>query len=200
MPYNFKLCPGCPQSSSPCSGRIFMKLQSISRICSRQGIQLPAPVTWISSLPLQVVHSLSELLQPPARPRLKELLRSSTLFSTTLPGIQGNSPVPGAPEELAGVNLICFLKPGDGGETLHSVWKQFNYPQGTAGVISPLLDGPEGSSYPPSTSDSTPVPNSSFHLGAEWFLPEVCGLTAYSLENSARSSKFYPIVSNKAAT
>lgn len=75
--------------------------------------------------------------------------------------------MPGAPEELAGVNLIGFLKPGDGGETLHSVWKQFNYPQGTAGVISPLLDGPEGSSYPPSTSDSTPVPNSSFHLGAE---------------------------------
>lgn len=122
-----------------------------------------------------MVHSLSELLQPPATPRLKELLSSSTLFSITLPGIQGNSPVPGAPKELAGVNLICFLNSvGDGEGTLHPVREQFNYPQGILDVISPLLDGPEGSSYPPSTSDSTLVPNSSFpSVLSDFFLKSV---------------------------
>lgn len=139
-----------------------------------RGIQLLAQVTWINSLPLHVVHSLNELLRPPATPRLKELLSSSTLCSTTLPGIQGNSPVPGAPKELAGVNLICFLNSvGDGEGTLHPGREQFNYPQGILDVISPFLDGPEGSSYLP-TSDSTLVPNSSFpSVLSDFFLKSV---------------------------
>lgn len=83
--------------------------------------------------------------------------------------------MPGAPKELAGVNLICFLNSvGNGEGTLHPGREQFNYPQGIIDVISPLLDGPEGSSYPPSTSDSTLVPNSSFpSVLSDFFLKSV---------------------------
>lgn len=160
-----------PKSSKPCPGRICMKLQSASKNCSWQEIHLLALVAWINSLPLQVIRRLKGLLQPPARPRLKELLSSCSMFSTTPAGFQGNIPVTGTPKRLGGVSLTCFLKLGNGEGTLHYVQEQFTYPWETAAFTYLHLACPEGFFCVPPTSDSTPVTNSSSPLCTEWFLP-----------------------------